>query len=517
MRKSLSIVCASLLMSSAVYAAGPIQTQNSLCLDVKDGGSTNGASVQIWKCAQNNTNQQWSVDNGQVRNANGKCLDVKDGVLANGGALQLWDCVSGSRNQAWTLANGALKLTGSNLCVDVTNGQFNNGTTLQLWSCTQGSPNQAWGQSAPSSQSGSNPSKYLQTSGKHIVDAGNRQVQLRGTNIGGWLVTEGWMNGYQDGSDKDPFRFSLETLERRFGAQTAADLQRTWQDNFFTTWDLDFIKSLGINAIRVPFGFRNLQHADGSWIKDSSGNIDFSRLDWIVGEAANRGIYTILDFHIWEGQQADYNLISENSDGGRAAQAKAAAIWTQVARHFKGNANIAAFDAINEPTGSYANLLQDALYKAIRASDADRIIVFESTSADPAPLNWKQVVYSIHMYDMMGQDYGANRNTFQKDLQGSIASFGRLNVPTYIGEFMVQKEGDMLSWLLGQYNANGLHWTNWAYKTVDLGAWGICNLPGSVKVDILHDSASTIKSHWQNLGRCTPETAVVNAFKSNLN
>ncbi len=452
---------------------------------------------------------------------NGKCLDLKDGKSVNGGQVQLWDCVSGSSNQQWQLVNGAIQHSGSNYCIDVTDGLFANGTLLQLWQCSYG-PNQAWATNvapAPASSGSDNVSTsgYLKTSGTRIVDKNNNPIYLRGTNIGGWLVTEGWMNGYTDTSDKDPFRFSLETLERRFGEQVAGQLMAVWQDNFMTTQDLDNIKSIGLNVIRVPFGYRNLQHADGSWIKNSAGNIDFTRLDWIVNEAAKRGIYSILDFHIWETQQSDYSLISQNTDGGHAALAKAQAIWVQVAKHFKGNTWVAGFDAINEPTGSYANLMQDGLYKAIRSVDADRIIFMESMSADPASLKWSNVSYSIHLYDMMGNDFGANQGAFRNDLNGSIASFNRFNIPTYIGEFMVQESGDTLAWLLGQYKNNGLHWTNWTYKTANMGAWGLCNLPGSVHVDILNDSADTIRSRWQNMGTCTPEAAVVSAFKRALN
>jgi aryl-phospho-beta-D-glucosidase BglC (GH1 family) len=273
---------------------------------------------------------------------------------------------------------------------------------------------------------------------------------------------------------------------------------------------------MGINAIRVPFGYRNLQNADGSWIKNAAGNIDFSRLDWIVDQAAQRGLYTILDFHIWDTQQANYSLISENNDGGHASLAKAQQIWTQVAQHFLGNANVAAYDVINEPTGSWGNLLQDGLYKAVRAVDKDRIIIMESMSADPASLGWQQVVYSIHQYNMMGNDFGANQSAFWGDLNGSIKSFNGFNIPTYIGEFMVQESGETLGWLLGQYNSNQLSWTNWTYKTVNMGAWGLCNLPGSAHVDILNDSYETIQNTWQNLPACSPETAMVNAFKKAL-
>ncbi|KAK1548184.1 hypothetical protein Q3G72_003436 [Acer saccharum] len=496
-----------------------IGAKNDLCLDVVDGALQNGAQVQLWQCTGGNRNQVWTLGNGQIKASNGLCLDLTGGG-GNGTKMQLWSC-SGGPNQTWAFDGQAIRNQAKGLCLDVVDGKYANGVRIQAWACDYRSTgNQVFsygptaGGQGDAANQGANPSGYLQTAGTKIVDKGGREVRLRGTNIGGWLVTEGWMNGYTDASDKDPFRFSWETLDRRFGTQTAASLIKTWQDNFFTSRDLDVIQSAGLNVIRVPFGYRNLQTVDGQWNKNSSGNIDFSRLDWVVAEAAKRNIYTILDFHMWQGQQQNYDTISQNSDAGRGQQAQAAAVWTQVAKRFKGNAWVAGFDAINEPTGSYANMMQDALYKAIRAVDQDRIIFMESMSADPASLGWKQVSYSIHQYDMMGNDFGANQQAFWNRFHGDVQSFQRFNIPTYIGEFMFQDNGPTLGWALAQYNQQGLHWTNWTYKTVNMGAWGLCNLDWDKKVDVLHDSADRIRSVWQNLGDCSIEQPVLDAFRN---
>jgi len=116
---------------------------------------------------------------------------------------------------------------------------------------------------------------YLQTRGRELVNRDGKVVRLRGVNIGGWLVTEAWMNGQTD----DGKRTALEGLEARFGAAKAAALMKAWQDNWFTAKDLDLIGSWGFNLIRVPFSYRNLQSADGTWRRKADGEIDFSRFD----------------------------------------------------------------------------------------------------------------------------------------------------------------------------------------------------------------------------------------------
>ncbi len=60
-----------------------------------------------------------------------------------------------------------------------------------------------------------------------------------------------------------------------------SQLVNTWEDNWITSADIDTIKSLGFNFMRVPFGWRNLQNQEQQWYLDSLGHIDFTRFDWM--------------------------------------------------------------------------------------------------------------------------------------------------------------------------------------------------------------------------------------------
>ncbi len=530
--------------SSALSAdsAGALSATSGpgMCLQPQNKAYTNGTPLVIGPC-DGSKEQSWTFTGGTLRLGDSHCVDVKDGADQDGVHLQLWDCVQGNTNQQWKLQDGSFTWVNTNKCIDLSNGQTTAGNLVQIWTCN-GNKNQTWvsnnqtaftnaitttvgsSSTAPNGAGSGNNSDnnggYVHTSGQNIVDGSGNVLHLKGTNIGGWLVTENWMDGMTDASDNagsssdnSVGRFAKETLESRFGEAQALNLMNVWYDNFFTTQDLDNIKGMGMNLIRVPFGYRNLQHPDGSWVTDGSGNIDFSRLDWIVNEAGNRGIYVILDLHIWQTQRQNYQQISGNNDEGKAAQAQAAAIWTEVTKHFKGNGNIAAFDVLNEPTGSYANVMQIAMYNAVRAQDASRMIVMESMGADPASLGWNNVVYSIHEYGMMGTDFGTNQASFNNDLNGAIRSFHNFNIPVYVGEFMVQESGPTLSWLLNQYNSNNLAWTNWTYKAVNMGSWAFYNLGGNVHVDLQNDSAQTIQSVWSNLGSGSPESTMISAVK----
>lgn len=344
--------------------------------------------------------------------------------------------------------------------------------------------------------------RALSASGNIIVDDTGQPVILRGLNVGGWLVLEDWMTGITDASDSTG-RFAQQTLEARFGEVKTDALLRAWQDSWLTTDDFERMAALGINMIRLPFSWRTLQHPDATFRTDAAGGIDFSRLDWAVREAARFNMYVIPVFHIWDSQQKSYSQISADNNAGAADRSRAAAIWQAVSLHFAGNTTIAAFDLINEPTGSPGNLLQKALYNAVRASDPNRMVIMESVYSNPSTAQWKNVVYSFHEYSMMGTDFADNQMAWQSDVATVNSWRTNFNVPVYVGEFMAQPDtpnNPTLSTLLTNMNRAGFSWSSWMYKGVNNGGWALYNYSNFPRVNLQTDTYDTILTQWKSLG-----------------
>ncbi|KAJ7292583.1 ricin B lectin domain-containing protein [Mycena rebaudengoi] len=85
---------------------GPIKIFNNKCLDVPSGSHTNGVKLQIWTCAEGNTNQIFHKNTELIEwSGQGKCLDLTDGLTTPGNPIQLWDCGprndNTNRNQIW--------------------------------------------------------------------------------------------------------------------------------------------------------------------------------------------------------------------------------------------------------------------------------------------------------------------------------------------------------------------------------------------------------------------------------
>ena len=361
--------------------------------------------------------------------------------------------------------------------------------------------------------------RFLRTHGNEIHDAKGRTVMLRGVNLGGWLVLEPWMSPVDSSGTLKCDHSVRETLARRFGPETADSLLQTYQDHWITPKDLDKIAAHGMNVIRVPFWYRNLQTEDGKWLPEG-----LKRLDWVVAEAWKRGIYSILDFHGVPGGQTKGDSTGRKRDKAEfwhdeAHQRRTATIWRMLAGHFKGNPAVAAYDLINEPAEapSLGALWStyDRLYREIRQVDPDHVITVEGCinakvgdrtihwgwDALPHPdmFGWKNVLYQIHHYEWDWQSE-------EKQIRGvdfQVAEWKKnqkLGVPAYMGEFNLMGVDSAWHHALKEYSAAGMHWSFWSYKAnhgTGSNSWGLYNPIKKDAPNLLTDDAATIRAKWQ--------------------
>ena len=89
------------------------------------------------------------------------------------------------------------------------------------------------------SASGFTAEDFLTTQGQNIVNQKGEKVQLKGVNLGAWMIWEGWLCPYED--DLDHYTV-LETLKERFGEEKEYVLFNTYMDYWLTEYDLDEIK-----------------------------------------------------------------------------------------------------------------------------------------------------------------------------------------------------------------------------------------------------------------------------------
>ncbi|WP_446045580.1 glycoside hydrolase family 19 protein [Streptomyces olivaceus] len=130
------------LSLAADTASGSITGLAGKCVDVADGNSASGTTVQLFDC--NGTQaQQWTNPGDGTLRAFGKCLDVRGGSTADAADVQLWDC-NGGPAQQWVITEARdIVNPAADKCLDVRAFNSANRTPLQIWPC-QGTANEKW-------------------------------------------------------------------------------------------------------------------------------------------------------------------------------------------------------------------------------------------------------------------------------------------------------------------------------------------------------------------------------------
>ena len=330
-------------------------------------------------------------------------------------------------------------------------------------------------------------------------------VYLRGTNAGGWLVQENWMNPTNASDQKT----MMTTLANRFGTSKRDELVSTYENNYWTTQDFDNCAEMGMSVIRLPFTYMNLCDDNGN-LKSNA----FDRLDWFVQNCSQRGMYVILDMHGAFGSQNGMDHSGEINDGkqlyyNQSNKDKTLNLWKKIAEHFKGNPAVAAYDILNEPgikaaaTYSLHWDFYNEIYNTIRSKDSNHIIIMESCwDADnlprPSQYGWTNVAYEYHYYPWSAQNSSDAQKSYFSSKVSDIANHN-YGVPTFVGEFTCFEQAEGWKAAMSTFNGQGWHWTTWSYKVTGNSSWGIYN-HNPEKVDIYNDSADTIKNKWSAVG-----------------
>jgi endo-1,4-beta-mannosidase len=366
------------------------------------------------------------------------------------------------------------------------------------------------------------PTAFLQAKGNTLQDQDGRVVQLRGVNLGGWLVIEPWMCPMDSSGLKDEFS-ARDLLAKRFGEESANDLFDTWQESWIKEDDLDKIAALGLNAIRIPISYRTLQSGEGAWLPDG-----FKHLDRVIAAAWKRGIYSVIDLHGAPGGQTKGHSTGRIRPqpelwNNETHLRRTSEIWEKVAAHYRGNPAVAAYDLLNEPSEapSLGTLwaTYDRLYRAVRAIDPHHVITVEACintrvgdkeigwgwEALPHPglFGWTNMLYQLHHYEW-------DWNSLDKQNRGvdfHVAEWDKhrhLGVPAYMGEFNPMARPEAWVHAITQYDKAGMSWTFWSYKATHgtgTDSWGLYNpIKPPAPPNLATDDLETIRTRWSGNG-----------------
>lgn len=357
------------------------------------------------------------------------------------------------------------------------------------------------------------------TDGEKLVDEQGNEVIMRGINAGGLFVTEHWMTGFNKSNPKNDYLSLSRTFISRFGEEDTKRLWEEYRSNWWTDEDFENCAEMGINVIRLPFTYMNVDFAAITDLENAGQSYDFSALDEFVEAAAEHGIYTILDLHGAYGSQNGQDHSGQIFDTAEEVTfyeneqliSLTVKLWGALAEHFRTNSNVIGYDILNEP-GEKAGLTEkrhwdcfDRIYDAIRATGDRHIVIFEScwggaNLPQPSEYGWETCIYSFHHYSGDNISY----EQFCESWDSKIAEIESwdFGVPLYMGEFTAYgKEARWWDYALSLLNEHGWHWTSWTYKVWGSMAWGVVNVPndGAYKVNPDDDEYEDILAKFEHL------------------
>ena len=134
--------------------------------------------------------------------------------------------------------------------------------------------------------------QFAHTDHKQIVDAAGKPLLLRATNLGNWLVPEGYMWLFQ-GGPQSPSEIRGLVLEL-LGPEGSTAFWQKYRENYIAREDIALLHRAGFNAIRVPLHYS---------LFEDDGAEGFKLLDRLIVCSRAEGLYVILDLHAAPGGQ----------------------------------------------------------------------------------------------------------------------------------------------------------------------------------------------------------------------
>ncbi len=226
-------------------------------------------------------------------------------------------------------------------------------------------------------------------------------MQLRGVNLGGWLVLERWITpSLFDGFDaNDEYSFCLER------APEARERLRRHRETYITKKDFEWLAKHGINAVRVPVGYWALR--DDPPFIDCAVQLDLA-FDW----ADEYGLRILLDLHGAPGSQngQDHSGRAGSTTWTRRSSIqRTLEVIEQLCQRYRRHPALWGIELLNEPGWKIPHRtlrsFYDKGYDIVRRQCGDQVAVVFSDAFKPLTWNkfmadekYQNILLDTHLY-----------------------------------------------------------------------------------------------------------------------
>ena len=357
---------------------------------------------------------------------------------------------------------------------------------------------------------------FLRTKGKQIITSEGKPFIIKGTNLGNWLVPEGYMFHFKKATSP---RLIDETITELIGPYEAKKFWRQYLRSYITAPDVHFLRLAGVNSIRVPFNYRLFTNE--YYLGDNSSDRGFLLLDSLVKWCRKENIYVLLDMHCAPAGQTGDNI--DDSYGypflfeSPEAQDLIVNTWKRIAAHFASEPAVIGYDLLNEPIPPFfdtasLNPKLEPLYRkitmAIRTVDRKHIIFLGGAQWDSnfdvfGPPFDNNVVYTFHKYWT-----APTRKVIDPYLEFS----SRYNVPIYCGE-TGENTNEWIDSFRHVLDSANVGWHFWPYKKMD-NKRCMVSFKQPVNYNLISAYADTTRSSFKEVQQSRPRD--INAVKKAL-
>ncbi|WP_203532610.1 cellulase family glycosylhydrolase [Draconibacterium halophilum] len=134
--------------------------------------------------------------------------------------------------------------------------------------------------------------QFITIDGPDLIAPNGEKFFIQGINLGNWLNPEGYMFKFQKTSSA---RLIDEMFREMVGPDFTNEFWKQFKDNYITREDIRYIKSTGVNSIRLPFHYKLF--TDEDYMGLYSNQDGFARIDSLVEWCRESELYIILDMH----------------------------------------------------------------------------------------------------------------------------------------------------------------------------------------------------------------------------
>lgn len=185
----------------------------------------------------------------------------------------------------------------------------------------------------------------------------NEPFRVVGVNIGQWLVREGYLwelgehtgQTYKDNYAEYMIRDMLAHVIQNSNMSVDEFLE-AYENAFITVDDIEYISSLGVNLIRIPFSEKDFSRTIAL---GKSVDEEFMYLDRALAWCTQYKIYCLFDLHVASSPQSTLSHADSHGEAlywkDASAQKQTQDFWGIIAQRYQSRAWLAGFDLLNEP------------------------------------------------------------------------------------------------------------------------------------------------------------------------